>query len=298
MATETIAVTGPMTRSRGRPALHYIDTYNHTLRRERARIELADVLVDQVDLAGAVEMLQRFLVEPGTHQVVTVNLDFLSIAHRDARFRDIINGADLAVADGMPLVWVSRLKDQALPQRLTGVELVHECCALAARDRRSLFLLGAAPGIAEAAAQKMRAQYPGLRIAGSYSPPYRQLSVAEEEDLVARINGAAPDVLLVALGAPRQDQWISEHRGRLNASIAIGVGCVLDLYAGVVSRAPAWMQHTGLEWTYRLIQEPGRLWRRYILDDLPMLGRLMLTPTSSRTETAATLRQPTEGPAL
>jgi N-acetylglucosaminyldiphosphoundecaprenol N-acetyl-beta-D-mannosaminyltransferase len=293
MATETIAVAGPMLRP--------LDsgTTDVELRRpsRRPRVALSNVLIDQVDYAAAVGKLSDFLNTPGLHQVVTVNLDFLSIAHREVRFREIINNADLAVPDGMPLVWVSRIKDQPLPQRITGVELVHECCLIAAREHRSLYLLGAAPGIADAAASQLIEQYPGLRIAGAYSPPYRQLTEAEDDELVQTINAASPDILLVALGAPRQDRWIYEHRAHLTASIAIGVGCVLDLYAGVVSRAPGWMQRTGLEWSYRLLREPGRLWRRYFLDDIPMLGRLILTGPSPSTHPRLMHMRPAEGQA-
>jgi N-acetylglucosaminyldiphosphoundecaprenol N-acetyl-beta-D-mannosaminyltransferase len=293
MATEIIAVDGPMLRPRD------IGVVDFETRRpaRRPRVAVSDVLIDQVDRAMAVQKLNEFLTSPGLHQIVTVNLDFLSIAHREVRFREIINNADLAVADGMPLVWVSRIKDQPLPQRITGVELVHECCLIAARDHRSIYLLGAAPGIAEAAASQLIEQYPGLRIAGAYSPPYRTLTEAEDVELIRTINATNPDILLVALGAPRQDRWIYEHRARLTASIAIGVGCVLDLYAGVVSRAPGWMQRTGLEWSYRLVQEPGRLWRRYILDDIPMLGRLVLNGQSTSTHPRLMHIRPAEGQA-
>lgn len=290
MATETIAVAGPLARAPGRPHLSRVLG-------TRDRIELADVYIDQLDLAGAVARIEEFLAGQRTHQIVTVNLDFLSIAHRDAAFRGIINDADLAVADGMPLVWVSRIKGQPLPRRITGVELVHESCLIAARDRRSLFLLGAAPGIADTAAERLQERYPGLRIAGTFSPPYRPLSSREDADLVNTINAARPDILLVALGAPRQDHWIHQHRDRIDVPVAIGVGCVLDLYAGAVTRAPHWMQQTGLEWTFRLVQEPGRLWRRYILDDIPMLARLLVTSPRSERVAAASIPRRAEGQA-
>jgi len=242
----------------------------------RGRIDLAGVLIDQIDLASAVNRIRGFLDSGQAHQIVTVNLDFVSIAQRDPAFRETINQADLAVADGMPLVWVSRLKGQALARRITGVELVHESCLLAAELGRSVFLLGAAPGVAEAAARRLEDRYPGIRIADVYAPPFGAVTRAEDEHTVKRINDARPDFLFVALGAPRQDLWIRAHHGRLHVPVSMGVGCVLDLLAGVVRRAPNWMQGTGLEWSYRLVQEPRRLWRRYLVDDLPMLGKLLV----------------------
>jgi N-acetylglucosaminyldiphosphoundecaprenol N-acetyl-beta-D-mannosaminyltransferase len=245
----------------------------------RDRIDLAGVLIDQLDLPSAVRRIRGFLDAGGTHQVVTVNLDFISIAQRDPVFRATINEADLAVADGMPLVWVSRLRGRPLAQRVAGVDLVDQSCQLAAELGRRVFLLGAAPGVAEAAGRTMEARYPGLRVADVYAPPFGPIPRAEDDHIVRRIEQAAPDFLFVALGAPRQDLWIRAHHGRLHVPVAMGVGCVLDLLAGVVRRAPGWMQGTGLEWSYRLVQEPRRLWRRYILDDLPMLGMLVLSST-------------------
>jgi N-acetylglucosaminyldiphosphoundecaprenol N-acetyl-beta-D-mannosaminyltransferase len=248
----------------------------------RRRVSLNGSLIDQVDFADAVARIRGFLTAGREHQVVTVNLDFLSIAERDPHFRDTINRADLAVADGMPVVWASRLTETPLPQRIAGVDLVDACCELAAEVAGGIFLLGAAPGVAEEAAQRMKDLYPGLQIAGTYSPPFGELTPQENERIVERIRAARPTFLFVALGAPRQDQWIRAHLGQLGVPVSMGVGCVLDLLAGNVSRAPQWMQRSGLEWAYRLGQEPGRLWRRYILDDFPTLGRVVLRSVRDR----------------
>jgi exopolysaccharide biosynthesis WecB/TagA/CpsF family protein len=229
---------------------------------------------------------------------MTINLDFLSLAQRDAQFRQTINRADLAVADGMPLVWAARLKDQPLAERITGVDLVNESCRLAAQTGQGVFLLGAAPGVADAAAQRLEARYPGLRVVGVHSPPFRPLTPTEDEAIVRTIRAAAPGLLFVAFGAPRQDLWIRAHLDALNVRVAMGVGCVLDLLAGKATRAPDWMQKAGLEWSYRLIQEPRRLWRRYILDDMPMLGRLVLdTVRQERGAVVVTPRPAVEPPA-
>jgi exopolysaccharide biosynthesis WecB/TagA/CpsF family protein len=208
--------------------------------------------------------------------VVTVNLDFLTIADRNPQFEATLNGADLAVADGMPLVWLSRLRGESLCERVAGVELVMESCRVGAELGSKVFLLGAAPGVADAAGQRIEATYPGIQIVGTYSPPIGPLTPQEDRKIVDLVRLAAPDLLFVALGAPRQDLWIREHLAELQVPVAMGVGCVLDLLAGNVRRAPLWMQRSGLEWAFRLVQEPGRLWRRYLLNDLPLLARLTL----------------------
>jgi N-acetylglucosaminyldiphosphoundecaprenol N-acetyl-beta-D-mannosaminyltransferase len=249
---------------------------------QRERLELGGVLIDRVDGEGAIKSLAGFLQSGKCHQVVTVNLDFLSIAQRDERFRLTLNAADLAVADGMPLVWASRWRGTPLTERVAGVDLVQESCHLAAVDGRGVFLLGAAPGVAERAATKLQETYPGLRIAGTYSPPMGPMSRKENARIIRMINAARPAFLFVALGAPRQDLWISENRGQLNVPVCMGVGCVFDVIAGEVVRAPRWMQRVGLEWAYRLGQEPSRLWRRYLLNDSRMLFRLLFESASAR----------------
>lgn len=254
-------------------------TGGRILELRRHRVELGGVFIDRIDLTTAVERMRGFLRSGSAHQVVTVNLDFVSIAGRDPGFRETINAADLAVADGMPLVWLSKLKGEPLAQRITGGELVDECCRLATETGRGVFLLGAAPGVADAAARTLEARYPGLRVAGVYAPPFGPLSPEENQRIVDMIRAAAPGFLWVALGAPTQDLWIHAHLDRLDVPIAMGVGCVFDVLAGQVSRAPVWMQRTGLEWSFRLLQEPGRLWRRYFLDDMPTLARLVLSST-------------------
>jgi N-acetylglucosaminyldiphosphoundecaprenol N-acetyl-beta-D-mannosaminyltransferase len=268
MASEALIYPGPLRRPPERaPALPIVEL--------RRRLDLGGVMVDQVDLGATVERIRGFLGTEGVNQIATVNLDFISIAQRDGYFRDTLNDADLAVADGMPLVWVSKLLGRPLAARITGVELVDECCRLAVEEGASVFLLGAAPGIAETAGRRLRERFPGLRVAGVYAPPFGPLTADENERILARVAEARPDFLFVALGAPQQDVWIRANRDRLDVPVCMGVGCVLDLLAGKVSRAPVWMQRSGLEWLFRLVQEPGRLWKRYIVDDLPMLAHLV-----------------------
>jgi N-acetylglucosaminyldiphosphoundecaprenol N-acetyl-beta-D-mannosaminyltransferase len=253
----------------------------------RERIDLGGTLVDRVDRGAAVERMRAFMEDGSAHQVVTVNMDFLSIAERSPHFRALINSADLAVADGMPLVWLARLRGTPLAERVAGVELVDESCRLAAESGHGVFLLGAAPGVAQIAGERLKARHPGLRVVGTYSPPQGTLKRREDEHIVRMIREASPGFLFVALGAPRQDQWIQSHLAELNVPVAMGVGCVFDVLAGVSRRAPVWMQTAGLEWAYRLGREPRRLWRRYIVNDLPVFSRLLLSGLRAGNEPVA-----------
>jgi N-acetylglucosaminyldiphosphoundecaprenol N-acetyl-beta-D-mannosaminyltransferase len=290
MASEALIIPGASRPSLERaPALPIVEL--------RRRLDLGGVLIDKLDLPAAVERIRGFLRTDGVNQIATVNLDFISIAQRDRYFRDTLNEANLAVADGMPLLWVSRLLGTALPERITGVDLVDECCRVAREEGASIFLLGAAPGVAETAARRLRQRFDGLRVAGVYAPPFGPLSDEENERILATVAAVRPDFLFVALGAPQQDIWIRANRDRLDVPVCMGVGCVLDLLAGKVSRAPRWMQRAGLEWFFRLVQEPGRLWKRYIIDDIPMLAQLVIDVLGSGRARDRVVTEPTIGPA-
>lgn len=269
----------------------------------RANLTLVDAVDDPVELLGApidrmghddaVAAIERFINEGTPRQVATVNLDFLRIARTEPAFAETLREADLSLADGMPLVWASKLAGAPLPQRVAGVDLVEAICARGSALGWSVYLLGAAPGVAEAASRTMVQRYPGLRIAGVYSPPVGRWDDLEEKRIRDGIASAKPDVLLVALGAPRQDIWISENKARLGVPVSIGVGCTFDVMCGDKPRAPRWMQRTGFEWAFRLGSEPARLWRRY-LSDLPTFARLMLSAlrvrATGRMDTGETVR--------
>jgi N-acetylglucosaminyldiphosphoundecaprenol N-acetyl-beta-D-mannosaminyltransferase len=245
--------------------------------------------VDCVSMTDAVSRIDSYVRSGMPHQVVTVNLDFLRLGLIDRSFRDLVNMAELVIADGMPLVWGARLQGTPLPERVAGVDLVRHCAALAAEKNHRVFLLGAAPGVADRAAAVLSAEYPGLNIVGTHAPG--SLSPEDDSVSVAAIRAAAPDILLVAFGAPRQEQWIRKHMQTLRVPVCIGVGGSFDMLSGKVSRAPVWMQRAGMEWFYRFSQEPTRLWKRYFVHDLPVFLRLLtwtLSADSSRAAPIAT----------
>jgi N-acetylglucosaminyldiphosphoundecaprenol N-acetyl-beta-D-mannosaminyltransferase len=182
----------------------------------------------------------------------------------DAELRSAVLGSDLTVPDGQPLVWALKALGHPLEDRVYGPELMQRACERAAREGTRFFLYGGRNDEALAQLKRnLRTAYPGLQIAGGYSPPFRELTAAEEDALVAEINASVADVVWVGIGVPKQEKWMARMRDRLEAPVLIGVGAAFDFHAGLVPQAPAAMQRLGLEWLYRLCQEPRRLWRRY-----------------------------------
>ncbi len=244
----------------------------------RRRVRIGDLLLDAVNLTEALRVCEGAAQNGGQVQVATVSLHFLSKARSDPRFAEVVNDADLVVADGMPVVWLSRLMGAPLPERITGHDLVHGFADLAARRGYSVFFLGATPELADKAASTLRHRHPGLRVAGAYAGAFTEgglgLTQADEDGAVDSIKAARPEFLFVALGCPKQEFWIQRHMKAVGVPVCIGVGSVLDVLGGRVSRAPVWAQQAGMEWAVRLVQEPRRLWKRYLLQDLPTAARI------------------------
>jgi len=184
---------------------------------------------------------------------------------KDLAMRRAVNEAGLATPDGMPLVWLSRSMGQGQVSRVYGPDLMLALSELSIGRGYSHYFYGGAEGVPELLAEELQRRFPGLRIAGTYSPPFRSLTSEEEAQVIERINQAAPDVIWVGLGTPKQDLWMASHREQLTASVLIGVGAAFDFHTGRVPQAPRWMQGAGLEWLFRLWQEPGRLWYRYLV---------------------------------
>jgi N-acetylglucosaminyldiphosphoundecaprenol N-acetyl-beta-D-mannosaminyltransferase len=207
--------------------------------------------------------------------VCTHNLDHLRRLERDPDFASVCAGAELRVADGMPVVWLSRLLDIGLPERVAGSSLIHTLSAAAAQRGRSIYLLGGAEGTADAAAECLRSHIPDLKVAGTYYVPFG----FEKDDkqiaaIVARLQAAAPDIIYVALGSPKQETLISRIRYHCPRAWWLGVGISFSYVCGQVRQAPLWMQHAGCEWLYRMAQEPRRLASRYLVEGVPFAARL------------------------
>lgn len=255
----------------------------HNMHRQ---VGILGAYVDRVTLNETVERVEEFLASGSAHQVVTVNVDFIRLARENNEFRAVINRSDLAIADGMPLVWASGWLGDKLPERVTGVDLVNQCCSLAAEKGYKVFLLGGADGVAQGAAQVLKDVHPGIQVVGAYSPPVGPFTEEEDQKIVEMIQAAKPDMLFVAFGAPKQDLWIAQHQEQINVPVAIGVGGVFNFLTGRVSRAPLWMQERGMEWLFRVMCEPRRLWRRYFVEDMPVVTRLAVDAIRTRTALA------------
>ncbi|MBF6590205.1 MAG: WecB/TagA/CpsF family glycosyltransferase [Ktedonobacterales bacterium] len=253
---------------------------------ERKRVALLSARVDRLDLRDLDAWIEAFISSGQPHQIVTANLDFLALARKRPAFADVLSAADLVLCDGKPLQWAARLQGRDIPARLTGTDLLLRTAALSATHGYRLFLLGAAPGVAEAAARRLGELVPGVVVAGCYTPPMGAFDQSEDQRMVTMIRAAHADALFVALGAPRQDEWIAAHLDELGVPLCAGVGAVFDFLAGTARRAPAWMQRTGLEWCYRMAREPGRLWRRYLISDLPTFFVLVARQAALRARSA------------
>jgi N-acetylglucosaminyldiphosphoundecaprenol N-acetyl-beta-D-mannosaminyltransferase len=255
---------------------------------------LDGVKFDNVTMAEAVTTVISFAQKSEKPCFVcTANLDHLANMRHDSEFRRIYSIADLVVADGMPLVWLSKLAGAPLKERVAGSDMFWELGKASSQHKLRLFLLGGLPGSADAAARKLEECYPGAVIAGTYCPPFGNLDTnAEDAKIMQMLAESRPDILMVGLGAPKQEKWIAAHIERFHIPVSIGVGASFDMAAGMVKRAPVWMQKTGLEWMFRLIQEPARLWNRYILRDIPYLISAAITTIRMRSENQKSIGAP------
>jgi N-acetylglucosaminyldiphosphoundecaprenol N-acetyl-beta-D-mannosaminyltransferase len=183
----------------------------------------------------------------------------------DPELRAAVNGASFTVPDGQPLVWAMNLLGHRLPDRVYGPELMERACERAAASGTRIYLYGGRnQGALVQLTLNLRRRFPGLRIVGGYSPPFRELTPGEESQIVDEINQSRADIVWVGIGVPKQEKWMARMRERLDASVLVGVGAAFDFHAGLVPQAPEWMQRVGLEWVYRLAHEPRRLWKRYL----------------------------------
>lgn len=207
--------------------------------------------------------------------ILQTNVQSLVVSFEDGLYAKAVHHATLSVPDGMPLVWLLRAKGYPIKDRVYGPDLMLLLCAEAAKKGWRCYLYGGAEGVPEKLRDVLTARFPGLHIVGTYSPPFRTLSEEEDREICRMINDAKPDIVWVGLGSPKQDIWMYEHRDRLNVSVLHGVGAAFDFLTGRVKQAPRWMMRAGLEWLYRLFQEPRRLWRRYTITNLKFVYYLI-----------------------
>jgi N-acetylglucosaminyldiphosphoundecaprenol N-acetyl-beta-D-mannosaminyltransferase len=250
------------------PEMETIFTERDDLR--TAKVTLAGVGIDAVDFDGAVgTIIEGATSGRGTRYVVTPNAHHVVLHQTDAFFRLVYQHARLVVADGVPLIWAGQLLGRKLPGRVNGTDLLVRLCAEASERQLRVYFLGGRKGAADAAAAVLRKRHPALDICGTYCPKFGfERDPIEQADIIADINAKRPHLLFVGLGAPKQEYWMYSNREKVRVPMMLGIGVSFELVAGIISRAPAWMQRNGLEWLYRLLMEPGRLWKRYLIGNM------------------------------
>lgn len=229
-------------------------------------VVMMGVPFDQVTTPQALALIEEMIASRRPHMLATANVDFLAQAQLDASLREILLNTDLVVCDGTPLVWLSRWLGDPLPERVAGSDMVPLLLTLASEKGYGVYFLGGQEEVQEKGLGIIRQRWPALKISGAWSPPFQPLEQMDHEGMLRRLKEAAPDILLVSFGCPKQEKWISRNLHLANIPVSVGVGASIDFIAGTIKRAPVWMRKSGLEWIYRIIQEPRRLAGRYWRD--------------------------------
>lgn len=235
------------------------------------KLKLLNTKVDNLTMAEAVGEIDRLIQEKSFANVVTPNLDHIVMLEKDEEFQEIYREAALVLTDGQPLVWYSKLKGTPIKEKVSGSDLFPEVCAMCARKGYSVFFFGAAEGVAETAAEVLKEKYPGLKIAGTISPIFGfEKNPEQTDEYIHLIREANADVLAFALGTPKGEKFAYRNREKLGSMVVLNIGATFNFIAGKVQRAPAWMSRCGLEWVYRMTQDPKRLVKRY-WNDIKMI---------------------------
>jgi len=226
--------------------------------------------------------IERWKNNQERHYVTLTNPHSVMLCQRDVYMRRATAGADMTLPDGVGIIVAAHLLRYSHNGRVTGPTLMLKLCDWGRKKNYRHFFYGGQDGVAERLAEKLSETYPGIKIAGTYCPPFRALSAEEDRTIIEYINSAHPDIVWVGLGAPKQEKWMAEHLGKIEATVMIGVGAAFDFHSGNANWAPAWIRRLGLEWAYRLIREPSRMWRRNI-DSPIFLSKVLFQMLRTRT---------------
>lgn len=243
------------------------------------RVNILGVGVSAVNMQQALDALSGWVEQGHRTYVIVCPVHTVMLCQRNPTLRHVVNLAGLVTPDGMPLVFLSRWMGYPHVGRVYGPDLMFAFSELAAKRGYRQYYYGGAPGVPEQLAERLSGQFPKLRVAGTYSPPFQESTLEDDKIVVDRLNAAEPDIIWVGLGSPKQDFWMAQHREQLNAPVLIGVGAAFDFLTGRVPQAPRWMQQSALEWLFRLGTEPRRLWRRYLIDNPLFLLNIFLQVT-------------------
>jgi N-acetylglucosaminyldiphosphoundecaprenol N-acetyl-beta-D-mannosaminyltransferase len=239
------------------------------------RFDVLGVHLSAVDMDGALAEITRWIDEAHRHYVCVTGVHGVMEAQRDDALRLIHNRSGLTTPDGMPMVWAGRYAGFSDVKRVYGPDLMLALSERAAQRGWSCYLYGGKEGVADLTAAHLTTAFPGLTVAGTFSPPFRQLTEVEDAAIVDRINASKADIVWVGLSTPKQERWMADHLHKLTAPVLIGVGAAFDIHAGAVRQAPLWMQRSGLEWLFRMGTEPRRLAGRYLTNNPRFVMRVL-----------------------
>lgn len=242
---------------------------------KEARANVLGVGVHAVDLPRAVEVVESALLEGQRGYVCVTGVHGVMEAQRDSAFREILSEALLVVPDGMPTVWVGRVQGLEI-SRVFGPDLMRELCRSSVGKNFTHFLCGGKPGVAQELQRNLEQWFPGIRIVGTVTPPFRPYSAGELADLESLVAELQPDIIWVGLSTPKQERFMSEFISRIAGGVMIGVGAAFDIHTGRLKDAPDWVKNAGLQWLHRLVQEPSRLWKRYLINNSQFLWKISL----------------------
>lgn len=233
---------------------------------------LFNIYIDNLTMEECLDKIDNFIVDGKYHYIVTPNVDHIVKLQSDYEFKEVYDNADLILTDGMPLIWYSKISKEPIKEKLSGSDLFPRVCELASKKKYKVFLLGAKDGVAKEAAKRLEEKYEGLNIVGTHSPIFGfEKNKWEIEGVINMINQSKPDILAVGLGAPKQEKFLYKYRELLKVPVSLAIGASIDFEAGNIKRAPIWMQKLGFEWLYRLLKEPKRMYKRYLIEDMKFI---------------------------
>jgi N-acetylglucosaminyldiphosphoundecaprenol N-acetyl-beta-D-mannosaminyltransferase len=241
-----------------------------------ARVNILGVGVNAIDMSQAVNLVDSAVAQGKKGYVCVTGVHGIMEAQKDAAFESILNHSLLTTPDGMPTVWVGRLNGFSQMRQVTGPNFMLRVCELSVRRGFTHFFYGGVDGVAGELKNELTRRFPGLKVVGTYTPPFRPLNNSESAELQSRISQLRPDFFWVGLSTPKQERFMQEYLPKLETKLMVGVGAAFDIHTGRIQESPEWLKHVGLQWLHRLLQEPRRLWKRYLLNNPAFLYKMTL----------------------